>query len=74
VIAEGIETDAERTILRRLGVELGQGYLLGRPAEAMTWSRAAPANTLIDAAKRDSRQGHGRAPTVPLLNERGGAA
>ena len=34
VIAEGIETDAERTVLERLGVELGQGFLLGRPAPA----------------------------------------
>ena len=34
VIAEGIETKAERTTLQRLGVELGQGYLLGRPGPA----------------------------------------
>ena len=31
VIAEGIETQAEMECLVRLGVELGQGYLLGRP-------------------------------------------
>lgn len=31
LIAEGIETDAERATLVRLGVRLGQGYLLGRP-------------------------------------------
>lgn len=31
VIAEGIETQAEKECLVRLGVELGQGYLLGRP-------------------------------------------
>src|SRR5207244_6668945 len=31
LIAEGIETDADRRALRRLGVELGQGFLLGRP-------------------------------------------
>lgn len=31
LIAEGIETDAERITLQRLGVRLGQGYLLGRP-------------------------------------------
>ncbi len=36
LIAEGVETRAERNTLRGLGVELGQGYLLGRP-------RAAPA-------------------------------
>ncbi len=31
LIAEGIETDAEREALVRIGVTLGQGYLLGRP-------------------------------------------
>lgn len=32
LIAEGIETEAERSSLQELSVELGQGYLLGRPA------------------------------------------
>ena len=32
VIAEGIETPAQLDALRELGVELGQGFLLGRPA------------------------------------------
>jgi EAL domain-containing protein (putative c-di-GMP-specific phosphodiesterase class I) len=32
VLAEGIETAAELDTLRTLGVDLGQGYLLGRPA------------------------------------------
>ena len=31
LIAEGIETSEEEITLRRLGVQLGQGYLLGRP-------------------------------------------
>ena len=31
VIAEGIETEAERAALRQAGCELGQGYLLSRP-------------------------------------------
>lgn len=38
VIAEGIETAAELRALRRLGVALGQGFLLGRPAAAATWA------------------------------------
>lgn len=38
VIAEGIETDAERATVAGLGVGLGQGYLLGRPAAAESWS------------------------------------
>ena len=32
LIAEGVETEAELDTLRRLGVTLIQGYLLGRPA------------------------------------------
>lgn len=31
MIAEGIETDKELAVVRELGVELGQGFLLGRP-------------------------------------------
>lgn len=34
LIAEGIETEAERAMLDRLDVRFGQGYLLGRPAPA----------------------------------------
>ena len=32
LIAEGVETEAELALLRKLGVPLGQGYLLGGPA------------------------------------------
>lgn len=32
VTAEGVETAAQRTVLRELGCDFGQGYLLGRPA------------------------------------------
>ena len=32
LIAEGVETEAEAASLRALGVDLGQGYLFGRPA------------------------------------------
>lgn len=31
IVAEGIEEEAEREALRELGVDLGQGFLLGRP-------------------------------------------
>jgi len=34
VVAEGIETVGQRDILRQLGVELGQGWLFGRPLPA----------------------------------------
>lgn len=39
VIAEGVETAAERATVASLGVTLAQGYLLGRPAPVDTWSQ-----------------------------------
>lgn len=32
LVAEGIETDAELAVVRSLGIQYGQGYLLGRPS------------------------------------------
>lgn len=40
VIAEGIETPEERDCIAGLGIDLGQGYLLGRPAEIPAEIRA----------------------------------
>lgn len=37
VLAEGIETEEERLTVAELGVTLGQGYLLARPAPAAAW-------------------------------------
>jgi EAL domain-containing protein (putative c-di-GMP-specific phosphodiesterase class I) len=31
LIAEGVEQEAEAGMLREIGIELGQGYLFGRP-------------------------------------------
>jgi EAL domain-containing protein (putative c-di-GMP-specific phosphodiesterase class I) len=36
LIVEGIETDSELSVLRELAIELGQGYLLGRPLPLAT--------------------------------------
>lgn len=43
VIAEGIETEDELAAVRDLGVTLGQGYLLARPAAVETWTMPMPA-------------------------------
>ena len=37
VIAEGIETQAQHNVLLAMGCEMGQGYLLGRPAPIEHW-------------------------------------
>ena len=37
VVAEGIETEEQRTALVGLGCEYGQGFLLGRPAPMAHW-------------------------------------
>jgi EAL domain-containing protein (putative c-di-GMP-specific phosphodiesterase class I) len=38
VIAEGVETPAQRSRLTDLGCDYGQGYLLGRPSREMMGS------------------------------------
>ena len=42
IIAEGIETEPERHAVAALGVDLGQGYLLGKPAPAAQVRHASP--------------------------------
>ena len=42
VLAEGIETEAEQATVERLGVTLGQGYHLARPAPIEEWTFARP--------------------------------
>jgi EAL domain-containing protein (putative c-di-GMP-specific phosphodiesterase class I) len=42
VVAEGIETEAELASLISLGVTIGQGYYMGRPASAATWAGERP--------------------------------
>ena len=54
LIAEGIETAHERRTLAQLGVTLGQGYLLGKPAEAGAWSDGA---TSLHPLESRSRRG-----------------
>ena len=44
VVAEGIETEAQLTILRAVGCEVGQGYHLARPAEASVIEQLLDAN------------------------------
>jgi EAL domain-containing protein (putative c-di-GMP-specific phosphodiesterase class I)/CheY-like chemotaxis protein len=52
LLGEGIETAAERETLGRLGVSLGQGYLLGRPAPAATDAQASRLRNVEAASPR----------------------
>ncbi|HEY1589675.1 MAG TPA: EAL domain-containing protein [Rhodanobacter sp.] len=44
VIAEGIETETQRDVLLAMGCEMGQGYLLGRPAPISHWLACSTAS------------------------------
>ena len=55
LIVEGIETEAELAVLRSLTIELGQGYLLGRPLP-VEGARPGPVLVTVGPAKRRSRQ------------------
>lgn len=46
VVAEGIETPAQRAALLQMGCEFGQGYLLGRPAPVAQWTLARNAASI----------------------------
>ena len=51
VVAEGIETEAERAVLERLEIQFGQGYLFGRPAPAASWVEAQRPGRLLTNSK-----------------------
>jgi EAL domain-containing protein (putative c-di-GMP-specific phosphodiesterase class I) len=46
-LAEGVETDAEHTVCKEIGFELGQGYFYGRPASAGATARQADPSYLL---------------------------
>jgi EAL domain-containing protein (putative c-di-GMP-specific phosphodiesterase class I)/DNA-binding response OmpR family regulator len=65
LIAEGVETEAERSQLRQLGVHLGQGFLLGRPAAATSLASTTPsAGSPSPSVTGGSRSGPPPAPVV----------
>ncbi|HEV7719794.1 MAG TPA: EAL domain-containing protein [Iamia sp.] len=64
VIAEGIETDAQRRLLADLGCEYGQGFLWSRPVDEDT------ATALVDARPHEARLAvTGPRPAVPCAGD-----
>lgn len=51
LVAEGIETEAELRVVRDLGIEFGQGYLLGRPEPVPAVSALPAAAAVIASAQ-----------------------
>jgi EAL domain-containing protein (putative c-di-GMP-specific phosphodiesterase class I)/GGDEF domain-containing protein len=51
LVAEGIETEDELRVVRDLGIELGQGYFLGRPQAVPALSVLRPAGETIISAE-----------------------
>jgi diguanylate cyclase (GGDEF)-like protein len=49
LVAEGIETEAELHVVRDLGIELGQGYFLGRPEPVPAMKVLPRAAEVIDS-------------------------
>lgn len=55
VVAEGVETEAQQRILRDMGCEVAQGYLLSRPLKAAdlgAWLKDRPFETPRPASRR----------------------
>lgn len=71
VVAEGVETMAELSMLASLGVDCAQGYLLARPStERSRWSRWADPGRVWDTAQprldaSSPRVDSGRSVTLP---------
>ena len=73
VVAEGVETPAQHRFLRRLGCDLGQGYLYGRPVpveEVRARRSEAPSPRLRCVAAGETttapRPAAGRKTTAPV--------
>ena len=61
IVAEGIETAGERTVLSNLNVDFGQGFLLGRPATADSSRRSISNSSRRPASEGCSRRASARA-------------
>jgi EAL domain-containing protein (putative c-di-GMP-specific phosphodiesterase class I) len=51
VVAEGIETEEQMEMLKRLGCEIGQGYLFSKPSDADTIDRILAAKYVTQPSR-----------------------
>jgi EAL domain-containing protein (putative c-di-GMP-specific phosphodiesterase class I) len=58
-VAEMIETDAQAKTLEKFGVDLGQGYLFGRPSVDETFGDTPAANVAPAARRGGARDSWG---------------
>jgi EAL domain-containing protein (putative c-di-GMP-specific phosphodiesterase class I) len=72
VVAEGVETAPQLSVIRSLGITAGQGYLLGRPASTMT-EIAVDLDQLEDAAETDLAMLAMRARLATFATDEGAA-
>lgn len=80
VIAEGIETDGDLAVIQELGIDFGQGFLLGRPApqpnarqspsllRRLRPSKERPASRTLETSSRATAE-RLLVPTLPVSPE-----
>jgi predicted signal transduction protein with EAL and GGDEF domain len=77
VIAEGVETDAERSFLQEQGCQEIQGYLVGRPLPISSYAELTgglplPRETHLELARREIGRRRGKhASTVGFIHAAG---
>lgn len=67
VIAEGIETEQQAAVVRKLGCDQGQGYLYGKPMDAATFERTYLAERCPDREDREGALDRGDRSSVGSL-------
>jgi EAL domain-containing protein (putative c-di-GMP-specific phosphodiesterase class I) len=66
VVAEGVETLAQRSLLARLDCDYVQGFLIGFPSRHLLPCAAAAAPTAVRSAVSDLPEGSGTLPEFPM--------
>ena len=65
VIAEGIEREGELEVVKEMGIEFGQGYLLGRPSDTLPGPHPGPRGRYRDEVARAPQSERPERPPLP---------